>query len=554
MTTQSKTPENYDHLPGYANRWKALLFIGISLLVISLDNTILNVALPSISQELGASFSELQWIVDAYVLVFAALLLTMGSVSDRIGRKTALQGGLVLFATGSLAAALSTSTEMLIASRAFLGLGGAIIMPSTLSIISASFPRHERAQAFAIWAAIFGLGIGIGPVTGGLLLEFFDWNSVFFVNLPVVAIALAGGAIFIADSKDENAPKLDIPGVVLSITGLFALIYGIIEAGSLGWTDSHVMTAFAAAAVLLGAFAVWEYINPNAMLPLHFFKNMSFTGANMAMALVMFSMFGSIFFLTQYMQSVLQYTPLEAGVRMLPLALTLMVVSASSARVAEKLGTKRIVSLGIAISATGLLLMSQVYEVDTSYSVIMVTMIFFAAGMGLTMSPATNSIMQSVPVSKAGVGSAMNDTTRQLGGAMGIAVLGTVLNNAYLDGMSDMQIPTAMLEGALANVPADAPVTTAEGALELISSSVQGAHMFASYMPDALSQQLLATADQAFVSGMNEAMMIGAMIMFGASLLTLLILPSQVQQPVEEREDLEIGVGGTVLAPGIGGD
>jgi EmrB/QacA subfamily drug resistance transporter len=538
MATQSQTQENYDQLPGYADRWKAMLFIGISLLVISLDNTILNVALPSISTDLNASFSELQWIVDAYVLVFAAMLLTMGSISDRIGRKRALQGGLILFATGSLAAALSTSTNMLIASRAFLGLGGAIIMPSTLSIISASFPRHERAQAFAIWAAIFGLGVGVGPVTGGLLLEYFDWNSVFFVNLPVVAVALAGGAIFIAESKDEHAPKLDIPGVVLSVTGLFALIYGIIEAGSLGWTDSHVLTAFAAATVLLVAFTIWERVNPDAMLPLHFFKNMSFTGANMAMALVMFSMFGSIFFLTQYMQSVLAYTALEAGIRMLPLALTLMVVSASSARVAQKLGTKRVVALGIAISGAGLLLMSQLYEVDTSYDIIMVTMIFFAAGMGLTMSPATNSIMQSVPVSKAGIGSAMNDTTRQLGGAMGIAVLGTILNNTYLEGMSNLEIPPALLESALANVPANAPAATAEEAMELISSSVQGAHAFAAYMPDALAQQLLETANQAFVSGMSEAMVIGAGIMFAASLMALLILPSKVQRPEEEDEEI----------------
>jgi EmrB/QacA subfamily drug resistance transporter len=532
-TMHNEAPQqSLEHLPGYANRWKALLFIGISLLVISLDNTILNVAVPSISRDLGASQSDLQWIIDAYVLVFAALLLTMGAVSDRWGRKRALQVGLVLFGTGSLAAALSETTAMLTASRAFLGIAGAIIMPSTLSIISASFPRHERAQAFALWAAIFGLGVGIGPVVGGLLLERFEWNAVFFVNLPIVAIALTGGAYFIAESRDEDAPRLDIPGVILSIAGLFALVYAIIEAGETSWTHETVLIAFGFAVILLGAFAVWENVNPHAMLPLHFFKNMSFTGANAALALVMFSMFGSIFFLSQYLQSVLGFTALETGVRMLPLAFTLVLVSASSARIASFLGTKITVALGIGIVGAGLLLMSQVFAIDTGYSTIMATIIFVATGMGLTMSPATNSVMQSIPVSKAGIGSAMNDTTRQLGGAMGIAVLGTIMNNAYLDGINagmvaiQEQIPAAMR----ANMP--------EQAYEAISSSIQGAHIAASNIPlPGIADQITDLANNAFVSGMTDAMMVGAIIMFGASLLALLILPATVQRPSELGDD-----------------
>lgn len=525
IKSSQATSKHYENLPGYANRWKALLFIGISLLVISLDNTILNVAIPSISRDLGASSSDLQWIIDAYVLVFAALLLTMGAVSDRWGRKRALQGGVILFGIGSIAAALSTSTEMLTVSRAFLGGAAAIIMPATLSIISATFPPHERPQAFALWAAIFGLGVGIGPLVGGILLEFFDWNAVFLVNLPVVVVALAGGAVYITESKDKDAPRLDIPGVLLSITGLFALVYGIIEAGETSWGSAHVLTAFAAAGVLLGLFAIWEYLTPHAMLPLHFFKNMSFTGANVAMALVMFSMFGTMFFLSQYLQSVLGYSALQAGVRLLPLALTLMVVSASSARVAERLGTKITVALGIGIAGTGLLLMSQILEVDSSYSTVMMTIILFSSGMGLTMSPATNSIMQSVPVSKAGVGSAMNDTTRQLGGAMGIAVLGTIMNNTYLEGI-----------GAVQEI---LPATTPPEMIAAITSSIQGAHMAAANAPaamSALAQQVVEVANAAFVQGMNEAMLVGAVIMFTASFLTLLILPSQVQRPKDDAE------------------
>ncbi|MDQ7033401.1 MAG: MFS transporter [Anaerolineae bacterium] len=245
-----KEQENFDHLPGYKTRWLGLLFISISLVVISLDNTILNVAIPSISRSLGAGASELQWIIDAYILVFASLLLTMGALGDRYGRKRLLQFGLVMFGLGSLAAGLSTSTNMLIASRAFLGIGGAVIMPSTLSIISASFPQHERSQAFALWAAVFGLGIGIGPVVGGFLLKYYEWNAVFFVNLPVVVVALIGGAYTLAESKDEHAPKIDVPGVLLSIAGLVALVYGIIEAGSRGWTDPQILAAFGTSIVL----------------------------------------------------------------------------------------------------------------------------------------------------------------------------------------------------------------------------------------------------------------------------------------------------------------
>ncbi|MCD4686563.1 MAG: MFS transporter [Anaerolineae bacterium] len=514
----------YQQQPGYSKRWIGLIFIGISLIVISLDNTILNVALPSISNDLGASASDLQWIVDAYVLVFAALLLTMGSFGDKIGRKRALQFGLVMFGIGSLWAALATSTEMLIAARAFLGIGGATIMPATLSIITATFPRKERSQAIAIWAAIFGLGVGIGPVVGGVLLEHYAWNSVFFVNLPVVAIALIGGAFFLAESKDEHAPKPDIPGVLLSVPGLFALIYGIIEAGMGEWTEPDVLIAFGVSAVLLTIFTWWENRSPNAMLPLHFFKNMSFTGANIAMTFIMFSMFGSIFFLSQYLQTVQGYSALEAGLRMVPLAITLAVVSASSSRMSARLGTKRTVALGILIAAGGLLFMSQMYAVDTAYTTVALGEIILAAGMGFAMSPATDSIMGSVPVSKAGVGSAMNDTTRQLGGALGVAILGTIMNGRYLDGIE-------ALKTALPQLSSDM--------FDGISNSIQAAHMIAGnpQVPESFSKTIIDVANQSFVAGMNDAMLFGAAVMLVNALLVLAILPSRVR-PAQEREDM----------------
>jgi EmrB/QacA subfamily drug resistance transporter len=363
------------------HRWRGLAFISISLVTISLDNTILNVALPSISRSLGATASDLQWIIDAYVLVFAALLLTMGAVGDRFGRKRALQIGLVLFGLGSLAAALSTNTLMLIIARAFLGIGGATIMPATLSLISATFPRHERPQAIGIWAAMFGLGVGLGPVIGGFLVQHFSWNAVFFVNLPIVVVALIGGAIYLVESKDEHAPKADIPGVVLSIVGLFALVYGIIEAGLHGWTGANVLIAFAVAVVFLGAFGWWENRTPHPMLPLSLFRNMSFTAANLMLTLFAFAMFGSMFFMSQYFQTVQQVPSFEAGLRVLPMALTLTFMGTRASGIAKRLGSKRTIALGALVAAGGMFYMSQVFHVETPYWQIAIGQIWLAVGL-----------------------------------------------------------------------------------------------------------------------------------------------------------------------------
>jgi EmrB/QacA subfamily drug resistance transporter len=404
-----------------------------------------------------------------------------------------------------------------------LGIGGATIMPATLSIISATFPPKERSQAIAIWAAVFGLGVGIGPVLGGLLLKYYDWNSVFFINLPVITIALIGGAYYLADSRDPDAPKPDVPGVVLSITGLFALVYGIIEAGQDSWTASHVLAAFGIAFILLAIFAWWENRNPNAMLPLYFFRNMSFTGANTALALVVFSLFGSIFFMSQYFQTIKGYSALESGVRMVPLAVTLAFTSAMSARIANKLGVKWTVALGIFLAACGLLYMSQMYHTDTSYGVIILGQIILAVGMGTATSPATNSIMGAVPVRKAGIGSAMNDTTRQLGGAMGVAVLGTIMNGRYLDGIRTLK----------AELPGDV--------YSAVSSSIQAAHIISHNpnLPESVRASIWHTADKAFVSGMNEAMLIGAVIMFVASVFVVAVLPQEIRRAEEAPEEFE---------------
>ena len=513
-----------DQAKWHKRRWMALAFVGLSLLVISLDTTVVNLALPSISKNLGSSLSGLQWIVDAYTLVFAASLLTWGSIGDRIGRKTTLQVGLIAFALLCVGGALSRSTGMLIGMRAMMGLAGAAIMPSTLSTLTATFrDPKERAQAIAMWAAIFGLGAGIGPLVGGWLLQHFQWQSVFYVNLPIVAIAMVGGYFFIQNTKDEHPRKVDLFGSLLSIAGLFALVYAIIEAGQSSWTAHKVLYAFGAAAVLLAAFALSEWRSSDPMLPLGFFKNMSFTGANLALTLIAFALFGIMFFISQFLQTVQGYSALQAGVRMLPIAAVIFVAAAMSAKVAQRVGTKVAVGSGILIVAAGLFYFSQVAKVDTSYGTILLVMCIACLGMGLTMSPATNSIMGSLPVSKAGVGSAMNDTTRMLGSALGVAVLGTIMNNIYI----------ARINDALGNTLSLSPQL-----LEAARNSIQGAHIAAQQLQSinpTLARVIVDSANQAFMSGMVRATMIAGIIMVVASIVTFIILPMRVRPAKEDQ-------------------
>ena len=508
----------------YPLRWAALGFLLFALLVIALDNTVMNLALPSISRELGATATSLQWIVDAYILVFASLLLTIGSIGDRFGRKKILQGGLVIFGLFSLGAALTRSTGMLISMRAVMGIGAACIMPSTLSILSATFrDPKERAQAIAFWSATFALGTGIGPLIGGWLLSHFHWSSVFYINLPVVVIALVGGYFFIRDSRAEHPRKIDILGCFLSLTGLFALVYGIIQAGINSWTSQNVLIAFGASLILLTAFVFWELHNPQPMLPIKFFRNMSFTGANISLTLVTFSLFGCFFFLSQYLQSVHGYTPFQAGVRLLPMAITAFMGAAASARVALLIGTKFTVSIGIIFAAGGLYYFYRVAAVDTSYFLIAIGMCITALGIGLTLSPATNSIMGSVPVDEAGIGSAMNDTNRQIGGALGVAILGTLLDSAYIKIIDGIKWPSTLPDQLL---------TTIRG-------SIQGAHAVAANVPDPqLARFIVSNADEAFTRGMAHGLLIAAIIMAVTSVVALIIVPTKIR-PYSEPDSVK---------------
>jgi EmrB/QacA subfamily drug resistance transporter len=496
----------------YAKRWWALLVLCLSLVIIGMDNTVLNVALPTLARDLHASESQLQWMVDAYVLVFAGLLLTMGAIGDRFGRKLALNVGLVVFVIGSLGSAFAGSAALLIAARAFMGLGGALIMPSTLSIITNTFPPHERGRAIGIWAGVAGLGIVLGPVVGGWLLGRFWWGSVFLINVPIVATAILAGWALVPDSRDPNATPLDPVGAALSIAGLATLVYGIIEAPRYGWTNVHTLAAVTIAAVLLATFIAWEFRNEHPMLQISFFRNPRFSAANVSITLVFFALFGTIFVLTQYLQFVLGYTPLQAGVRVMPIA-TMIVAAPVSARLVEKFGTKAIVAIGLSLVATALWLASTVGP-TSGYGLVAIVLPILGIGMGLTMAPATESIMGSLPLAKAGVGSAMNDTTRQVGGALGVAVVGSVVSSSY----------TGAIAPALHGLPAPAVAAA--------SDSI-GAAFAVSRQAGPAGAPIFEAAKTAFTHGMGSGALVAAIVAGVGAVVALFFLPSRPVDLVE---------------------
>jgi len=494
----------------HSRRWWILGVLSLCLLVISLDNTILNVALPSIEGDLGASASQMQWIVDSYVLVFAGLLLTAGSLGDRFGRKRALILGLGVFGAGSLLSALSGSADSLIASRALMGIGAAFIMPTTLSVLTNVFPAEERPKAIGIWAAVAGIGVAIGPITGGALLERFEWASVFVVNLPIVAIGVAAALWLVPESKDPKHSALDPVGAVLSIAGLSALVWGIIEAGGGHWGDPKVLGALGGGAALLALFARWELHAPSPMLDVRLFRIGAFSGASGAIALVFFALFGSIFFLTQYLQGVLDYTALEAGVRTLPIAAGLVVGGPLSAKLAEKIGNRLVVTAGLVIAASGLGLLGMV-EVGSGYGMVALSMAVLGVGMGASMAPATESIMSVLPEAHAGVGAAMNDTTRMVGGSLGVAVLGSLLSSGY----------GASMERATEGLPA--------GAADAAQNSLGGASVVADRVGGDAGAALSGAADAAFVAAMSDALMVGGLVALAGAVLAFTLMPGKSQ-------------------------
>ena len=516
-TSPATTPHSRD----YERRWWTLGVLCLSLVTIVAANASLNVALPTLAKDLHAGSSGLQWIVDAYSLVFAGLLLTAGAVGDRWGRRLALNGGLVVFGASSGLAAMSGSVSQLVAARAAMGVGAALVMPATLSALAHVFPPEERKRAIAIWAGFAGVGGALGSVTSGWLLQQFWWGSIFLINVGVAAVALIAGRFLVPPSRDERGATLDPVGALLSIAGLGTLIYAIIEAPVRGWLSGSTVLTFVAATLVLLLFGGWELRAADPMLDLRFFRDPRFTAATSTITLIFFVMFGMLFVLTQYLQSVLGYTPLGAGVRLLPWAAVYLVAAPRSARLVERFGHRRVVSTGLAVVAVGLALLSR-STVHANYPFLALSMVVIAAGMGMTTAPSTGAIMVSLPLAKAGVGSAVNDTTRELGGALGVAVVGSILASLY----------RGDLAGRIAGLPAASSVA---------SHSLGAALSATRALPPRTAAALVSAARQSYVHAFDLTLVVTVAVALAASaLVSWLLRPASMRPADHEAETVAL--------------
>ena len=492
--------------------WAVLAVLCLSLFMVVLDVTIVNVAIPTLGKDLGAGTTDLQWIVDAYTLVFSALLLALGHVGDRWGRKGALQAGIFLFAIASFLAARSSTIDQLIAARAFMGVGAALVFPATLAILVNTFTDlRQRAAAIGIWSATTGVAIATGPVVGGYLLEHFSWGSIFMVNLPVAVIALATGLWLLPTSRDPNAGTLDWTGFFLSAIGVALLVWAIIEGPREGWTSARVLASFAAAAVLLTLFVLWERRQIHPLLDVNVFKDMRFTAASVAVASAFFALFGFIFLITQYLQLVQGYSPFEAGLRTVPFAAATAVMSPIAIVLMHRFGTKLVVTAGLLLMGAGFAVASTSNAATSYVGPILISMLLGGSGLALATGPSTDSIMGSLSDEKAGVGSAVNDTTREIGGTLGVAVVGSVFASVFGPQLRDSL--TAL------SVPADVAAKASE--------SLGSALAMASQAPPELSARLVAAAKDAFVSGLSVGCYVAiAAVVIGAA-LTMAFLPAR---------------------------
>jgi EmrB/QacA subfamily drug resistance transporter len=442
-------------------KWWTLAAVGFGLFMIMLDNTVVNVALPSIERDLGARLSELEWIVSGYALTFAALMLTGGKLADLLGRRLVFVGGLAVFTCSSLACALAPSAGFLIGARVVQGVGAALMNPATLSIITATFPPRERGAAIGIWAGVSATALAIGPLVGGLLTEHVGWSSIFYVNVPIGAVAIAASLLLIDESRDESdGQRLDLPGLLASGVGLFSLTYALIEANTYGWTSARIIGAFALAAVSLGVFILLEHRQRRPMLDLGLFRSATFSGANLVVLLVTLSLFGVLFFVSLYMQNVLGYSPTRAGAAFLPMTLLIVVIAPVAGRRSDRVGSRWLLVIGTTFVAAQLFYFSRL-GVDESFWTLLPGMLLGGVGIASVMSPATAAALSGVPVDRAGVGSAVVNTSRQLGGSIGIALLGAVVahevagrrsSEAFVHGLSVALVVAACiaLAGAVA--------------------------------------------------------------------------------------------------------
>jgi EmrB/QacA subfamily drug resistance transporter len=493
----------------YARRWKTLGVLSLSLVIIGLDTTILNVALPTLQNEFDASSSKLQWMVDSYLLVFAGLLLVFGTLGDRLGRKLALQTGVSIFGLASLGALVADSADQVILVRAAMGVGAALIMPATLSIIANLFTGAERGKAIAIWAALAAVGIGLGPLIGGLLLEWFDWSSVFLVNVPFAVVALVLGIRYLPESRDPRPGSFDLLGAVFSTAGFSILVFAIIEAPERGWTSGVVLGSLAAGVALLGAFLWWERRVDEPMLDLGFFRSARFSVGTAAVSAAFFALLGGMFALTQYLQFVSGYSAIEAGAIMSPIALGLMMGAGSSSKAVHRLGTSRVVATGLSGLAL-ILSLTVLWEPNTNALVLATWFFGLALAMGWVMAPATEAVVGAVPVAKSGVASATNTVARMISGALGVAVIGSLVSSLYSSDVGDSSALDALPPAAQASA----------------ESSVGAASAIAAQLPPRAASEVLATTGEAFTQAMGIGLLVAAALAGGAAVLVARFLPS----------------------------
>ncbi len=432
-------------------KWWTLAAVAFGLFMIMLDNTVVNVALPSIQESLGLKVSELEWIVAGYALTFGAFMLTGGKLADLLGRRRMFVVGLIVFTASSLACGLAGSATILIAARVVQGLGAALMNPSTLSIITVTFPPKQRGMAIGIWAGVSALALAIGPLVGGLITEHINWNWIFFINVPIGILGVVAAYLFIDESRDNSAEQRpDIPGLATSALGLFALIYALIEGNSYGWSSTRIIGAFVVAGLALLAFVLLEMHQRLPMLDLSLFKNRTFTGANLVMLLVALAMFGVFFYISLYMQRVLGYSPTEAGAAFLPMTVLIVFLAPLAGKYSDRFGSRYLAGTGMLLLSVSLFLFSRL-GVHASYWQLLPAMLIGGTGMSLTMTPTTAAAMSAVAMNKAGVGSAVLNSARQVGGSLGIALIGAII---------------------AANVPGGAVGSSVPGKLPPIAASV----------------------------------------------------------------------------------
>jgi EmrB/QacA subfamily drug resistance transporter len=502
-----------------------LLALCLAAFIISLDVTIVNVALPSLVRQTGATTTDLQWVVDAYNLVFATLVLVAGSLSDRLGRKGMLLAGLGVFGVASLAGSLASSTGQLTGARAIMGLGAAMMFPATLSLLTNVFTaRRERAAAIGLWGATTGVGIATGPIIGGWLLEHYWWGSVFLFMVPVAAVVAALAAWAVPTSRNPRIPKTDWRGLILSAAGMGVLVLGIIQAPGWGWGSARTLGTLAAGAVLLVAFAAAEARTPHPMLDIALFRNPRFTAASGSVAVAFFALNGFIFLATQYFQIVKGYGPLGTGVRLLPVAGSVAVASVTGTRLAVRIGNKIIVGGGLTLFCAALLWISTVSQ-TTSYGVIAAQMIVFGTGMGLTQAPATEAIMGAVPKHKAGVGSAVNDATRLFGGTLGVAVIGSVAASLYTSRLA-------------ATLPAGLPARAITAARGSVGGAVIAARNASQAGSAQLGSRLKDAAILAFLHGFAGGCLVAGAVAAVGALVAIFLLPARPADPGTQSPQL----------------